>query len=53
MPRDVSLDRGHAEEDHGTDLGVGAALADGHRDLAFAVVEQGQALQGAGAPVMG
>ena len=36
-----------------TDLGVGPALADGHGDLALAVVEQGQALQGAGAPVVG
>ena len=49
----MGLDRWHAEEEHGPDLGVGPALADGHGDLALAVVEQGQALPGAGPPVMG
>jgi ABC-2 type transport system permease protein len=50
--RDVGLDRGDAEVEDGPDLGVGAALADGHGDLPLAVVEQGQAFPGAGAAVV-
>ncbi len=46
----MGLDGGDAHVQLGGDLGVGGALADGHGDLAFTVVERADPVPSAGAP---